>query len=87
MAKLHDISLEDSIKVALLIHQASAILERDTDEFILLSVLCSHIAEPDFYEYRFREVFPITLDLHIARNSQYAIAARALKQRYFPERD
>jgi len=81
------IAMEDSRKVELLLDQAKAILERDTEEFILLSVLCSHIAEQDFYEYWFLEVFPITLALHIERKTPYAIAAAAMKRRYFPERD
>jgi len=77
---------EDSLKVAILSNQITALMERDTDEFILLSVLCSHIAEADFYESRFRDVFPATLDLHINRNTPFAAAAGRLKRRYFPER-
>lgn len=76
---------EDSIKVAILSNQITALMERDTDEFIILSVLCSHIAEADFYEYRFLGVFPVTLDLHIQRNTKFAAAAGRLKRRYFPE--
>lgn len=82
-----ELTPEDSIKVALLSNQITALMERDTDEFILLSVLCSHIAEQDFYEYRFLEVFPITLDIHIERKTPFAAAASALKRRYFSERD
>lgn len=81
------IAMEDSLKVTLLLDQAKAILEQNTAEFVLLNVLCSHIAEPDFYEYRLMEVFPSTLDLHIERKSPYAIAAGNLKRRYFPEKD
>ncbi len=78
---------EDSVKVALLSNQITALMERDTNEIILLSVLCSHIAEPDFYEYCFLGLFPITLDIHIERKTPFAASAAALKRRYFPEKE
>ena len=81
------ISAEDSLKVALLMNLATAIIEYDINEEVLLSVLCSHISEPDFCQHHVREVFPVTLDLHINRNTPFAAAAGRLKRRYFPEKD